>query len=1455
MALRLDHLPPSVAEKLRRFHRRKQAMALLRTVSASLMVYALLALAASHLDRFFFLETSTRVLMFWAVHGAWGAFTALYLLTWLLRASSVRRVAYELEGRLHGAAQERYVTLDDVLARGGYEDDPVARDLVAQLRDATVAHSAGVRAARLVRDRKALAFTAGVVVVLAAAGALLVPADYQFGLMMARFWQPWRGDLPKPSFIRIDVRPKHIVAGVGEQALVEADISGRLPPVLGWLLRRLGMTTERCIIATQPVAAGAFRYDRADKMPMARVRRDKFLYSRPDLQRSFRYRVRCGDAQTMVFSARVVPQPKILGLKLVVTPPDYVRRPPQVVADPRRPQRFLPGSKLDLSFWTDQAVARREILFGEDAEPAEPNWDPSTRTGTYAFVLRKKVQLEIRVVNAEGFANVDRTRLTIDLKEDQPPTVRLRYPTEDLRRVAEEIFPLRAAVEDDYGIEELAMVFVVNPDRPTDRVRREIAIDLAEQTDQAQPAALDVAAMFDLAKTRAVPGDVVMVQLRARDTQAKDGLSREIYVQIVPFTRGENERKRLAALGVLGEALSVLAETPRPPNAARARTAFDIPPQRFEEFAEQAAQRGIVLGEAASVRTLLDFLEREQHFTDAPRHKTDARMLYGVLRAAAAPCGDRADDPYAARAETARRLARDLLPDLTRYRRLKNILWRLFGMRYEAADIRRTYAELAAAPRTDAGLLRSAEKRAELYAQTLRKLGTELEGLAERSDALAAGPVGTLVGAVNAVAGRLRTGSLPRRQAACDEVAGHLRRLLETVRQALPALFEAEAAARRRLADLYRRCRREAATPPEEASRYEAWTDHAAAWLDDDGRLMKWNPYLPFWPRFVNLALSEDLHALAVAAPPGARREAAADLRRHAQAMLDPPPEPARAVAREAAAATALAFDWQIAHVHGIQRIGQTEKAFETALLAVEEGRRLGRLSAAQAADAFGTALRMDLTEDDADAAPPRPWRADRDVAELRQIEEAVKRYAMATFRFRSPRQMLDNLIPVLGAAERQIQETARSVMGGDAPAKRLADLARVLRQENRRVRMVLDNLALQLGYLPPLPDVEADEAMFAKMRSAFVQYASRTGRAVALLETVGPKASPAEMAELTAELGTVKFLHTKALLERFEEFLRQRQEGEEDEAEASETQPARPRREYTILKEFAATRRFLEATERLLDGNEPVACARAFVEEFAEAGRIYLAERVGLIDDALAALEAADAALRASPPAAGAYDEAVAAALNHLEAMNQVILQSGSGETPTALSGTTMKLVGRVSRLPLGDEDPPAAAVNERRFDLEALRRDVASLAAEIRSAARQTAEDVAGLDGGPASAQRRAELAHPTAVARRRLIDQYRHARRVLFAGVLEALADRPDPARYHAAHAAAGFLHHLVRSALYGPGSVIVEPPRIGAPESLLKWLKAERENAVLVKGIKDYTRAIAEYLESMKSELRR
>lgn len=741
----------TIDRALARFGRRLFAKRLLRSGLAALALHGLLVLVATHLDRFLFLDDATR----WALSAvATGLPLVIFavVVAWLVATRPDRRtLAYLFEeagGLAHGETivTAEAVAREQAAATGGANQ--VRDELVAELVTAATAEAQA--AARKARPREKWLKTAALATAAVAAvwGGLAAWPAYQFPLMLERAYAPWR-DLPKPSFMQVKVVPDAIRIGRGEELVVQAEIEGEMPWLVERLLKLSGSDTRRCFIEV----AGQ------DPAEMTRVHRRLFLATRGDVREPLSFRVRCGDARTRLHDVEVVAQPEVAAVSIAITPPAYTGRAAETRSDATEPLALLVGSRVVVEFRADQDLEGAAVTVG--GKPlAGATFDPATRTGTFAFDVAESQEITIDLVNKQGFHAVRPTVLAIEALVDQTPVVNLEAPAAESEQVPAALVPLKATVEDDLAITAAAVVWQLNPQLDPDAPLRELAIELPAK-DQAK---VVVETPIDLDATQAVPGDEIVAFVRVRDSAGNDGESAPFTIRVVSFTRGENERQRLAVLRWLAAAAPAVAA------AGSAAPADDV----VASLREEAKRLGLRQEIEATRPAVLDLLAREAYLSETSRDKQDVIALHGLLAA---------DSGVPAEA----------ILGLTGRRRLENVIVRLYGMRHEAGRLREAIEAGAATEAID--------RRATLGLKTLEEIGGDLLDLARGLPAAGLDPdrLVEMQAAANEAGYRMTRGSAAKRAAACGKLADAITAVIEAVRPAVPGLAKLEAVTRAQL--------------------------------------------------------------------------------------------------------------------------------------------------------------------------------------------------------------------------------------------------------------------------------------------------------------------------------------------------------------------------------------------------------------------------------------------------------------------------------------------------------------------------------------------------------------------------------------------------------------------------------------------------------------------------------
>lgn len=777
----MNGLPSEVGRALARFGRRWFAIRLARIAIVALAVHGLLVLVAAHVDRILFLDQPARMALTAAAIGI----PLLLVLSLVVRLWATRpdrrQLAYLFERASGIDLAEAVVTAEALTAAEPPMDADapvgVRGELVAEL----VASARGMaeKAAPLaaVRDRWLRPAVLAAAAMVTIGGLLAAWPAYQFPLMLARVYQPWR-DLPKPSFMQIKVIPDAIEIGRGDELVVQAEIAGEPPWLVERLLRLTGIDMRQCLI----------EMDGEPPAEMTRVHRRLYLATRGDIVEPTSFRIRCGDARTALHRVEVVVQPALESLSIATTPPAYTGQPPSETSVAKQPLAVLVGTKLAVTFRADQDLREATVLTADRTPLPGVEWDAASRTGRFAIDVSDSQELTIDLVNTRGFRSVRPTVLAIEAVVDQTPAVRLDSPAAESEQVPAALVPLRAEIEDDLAIESAAIVWQLNPQIDPESPLEEIAVPVPEKGRQR----LTIDLPLDLESTGGVPGDEIVAFLRVRDSAGNDGESAPFTIRVVSFTRGENERERLAALRWLTAAVPAVQQ------AGDAPLGDDI----RQSLADEAKRLGVAFDAEPSRAGLLSLLEREIYMTEGSRSKQDAIALHGLLSAG-------------------RPVAGETIAALVSRRRLENTIVRLYGMRGEAGRIREALfaerngedqgtpsTEQKPAAQGEGGKKAEAaadplKRRTTLALRTLEEIGGDLLDLVRFVPAagLDAAAITDVQARLNGTGYRMTRGSARKRTDACDQLSTEIGGLISAIAPAIEPLRRLEGESRARLAE------------------------------------------------------------------------------------------------------------------------------------------------------------------------------------------------------------------------------------------------------------------------------------------------------------------------------------------------------------------------------------------------------------------------------------------------------------------------------------------------------------------------------------------------------------------------------------------------------------------------------------------------------------------------------
>lgn len=150
-------------------------------------------------------------------------------------------------------------------------------------------------------------------------------------------------------------------------------------------------------------------------------------------------------------------QPLITNLEITLTPPAYTGLPSTSLPAASGDFRVLPGTKVDLAGAPALPARRAEMVF----ESKHPTLVLEAKAGRLSVSLTVKDPLEYRFLLTEpsGKRRVEARSHTIELTPDQPPTIELHAPADELDVAELRRIELAYVAEDDFGLSKLELVW------------------------------------------------------------------------------------------------------------------------------------------------------------------------------------------------------------------------------------------------------------------------------------------------------------------------------------------------------------------------------------------------------------------------------------------------------------------------------------------------------------------------------------------------------------------------------------------------------------------------------------------------------------------------------------------------------------------------------------------------------------------------------------------------------------------------------------------------------------------------------------------------------------------------------------------------------------------------------------------------------------------------------------
>jgi hypothetical protein len=323
----------------------------------------------------------------------------------------------------------------------------------------------------------------------AALGGLLLFVLLASGSLtaLARVTAPWSGK----TYTHLSVKPGDVEIASGHDQAIQTIFTGR-PPKNAQLLWR---------------DESAAKWQTAS---MTKETNGAYDSSLRNVRGTVKYQVAGSDAVSPQYTVKTYLPPEIKDFKVQVRFPDYTRLNPVERHDPD--MSVVRASQLAFRITSSDKVATARLRFANEPDmelAAGPDnlWMANLKPTNDLYYW-------VELADAAGHKGGNETPYHIKVVPDQPPTVEILDPGMDIRSEATNKIPLKISVADDFGVEDVKLVFQkLNGPEQT--------VICARQGSNQKEATS--AAEIDLAPLNLKEYELVAYHAEARDNNTLDG--------------------------------------------------------------------------------------------------------------------------------------------------------------------------------------------------------------------------------------------------------------------------------------------------------------------------------------------------------------------------------------------------------------------------------------------------------------------------------------------------------------------------------------------------------------------------------------------------------------------------------------------------------------------------------------------------------------------------------------------------------------------------------------------------------------------------------------------------------------------------------------------------------------------------------------------------------------------
>lgn len=448
-------LPALIDGKLRQLERMLRTYVTLDGLATTVVALGLIFWIDLALDRFFEPSRPLRLLLLLAMLAAVGTVVWVRILRRTFATIRNDQLAMVLERRIP-RFNEALLTAVDLNDRLDTNVHPLFLEHTVDQAAETIA-TVNIRS--LFKYRRLFGRTVLALAMAALVAGFCFAAPEAAGTWFSRNVLISTKEWPRTSRIFVEGFDTHgrarVARGDSLTMIVRADTAAPLVPDLVRL--RLGSRQS----GFRTVVLDQFRLDTTRDMECR-----TFVYTFSELLEDLDIAVHAGDTRLEGYRIEVVPPPVLMDVRLILSPPDYLRKPLDPPVRPTGRTLVPEGASIRVEASASKPL-RRILVARDDEEPQtvfetpEGSTDLRDRFTFHQDDLRADTSLTLTLEDGDGLRNRHPIRFDFAILKDAPPQVAVRLAGIGNAITPMAILPTEGEITDDYAINSLFYAYTV----------------------------------------------------------------------------------------------------------------------------------------------------------------------------------------------------------------------------------------------------------------------------------------------------------------------------------------------------------------------------------------------------------------------------------------------------------------------------------------------------------------------------------------------------------------------------------------------------------------------------------------------------------------------------------------------------------------------------------------------------------------------------------------------------------------------------------------------------------------------------------------------------------------------------------------------------------------------------------------------------------------------------------